>query len=181
MKEVNNMDMSTNDVYFMLGYDKPLPNIVKLNDIYNSHVPIGNQCTNNEHYDNVLSYRRDLSSGKLYRRFDYHTGDHAEFMAFCSEMHINYDNDTGRVERKNRDGYAAHINDMECYLNRTLFEKIFTAFPSFRPSTRYVPKKWKWMHYEYNKMVTYEGYIGLTDEQVKYMLELRKQVGYDHE
>lgn len=181
MKEVNNMDMSTNDVYFMFGYDKPLPNIVKLNDIYNSHVPIGNQYTVDNHTNRVASYLRDLSSGKLYRRFDYHTGDHAEFMAFCSEMYINYDNDTGRVERRNKDGYAAHIDDMKRFLNRTLFEKIFTAFSSFKPSTRYVPKKWKWMHYEYDKMVTYEGYIGLTDEQVKYMLELRKQVGYNHE
>jgi len=186
MKEVNNMDMSTNDVYFMLGYDtlsNNYGNVVRMNNIYNSNVPIGNQCTNNEHYDNVLSYRRDLSSGKLYRRFDYHTGDHAEFMAFCSEMHINYDNDTCGVERRNKDGYAAHIDDMKRFLNRTLFEKIFTAIStsSFKPSTRYVPKKWKWMQYEYDKMVTYEGYIGLTSEQVTYMLELRKQVGYNHE
>ena len=130
----------------------------------------------------VSSYLRDLSSGKLYRRFDYHTIDHAEFMAFCSEMHINYDNDTDRVERKNRDGYAAHINDMkQWYLNRSLFERIFTAFSPFEPSTRYVPRKWKWMQYEHDKMITYEGYIGLTDEQVTYMLELRKQVRYDHE
>lgn len=173
-----NKFISTDDAYYILGYNvisNNHGNVVRMNDIYNSNVPIGNQCTNNEHYNNVLSYRRDLSSGKLYRRFDYHTRDHAEFMAFCSEMHINYDNDTYGVERRNKDSYDEHIADMKRYLNKSVFKKIFTLF---KPSTSYVPKKWKWMHYEYDKMVTYEGYIGLTDEQVKYMLELRKQVGY---
>ena len=40
MKEVNNMDMSTNDVYFMLGYDtlsNNYGNVVRMNNIYNSN------------------------------------------------------------------------------------------------------------------------------------------------
>lgn len=172
------MNMSTNDVYYMLGYNKALPNMMKLNDIYNQNVPIGNQYTVDDHLSMTSGYNRDLNSGKLYRRFDYHTGDHAEFMAFCHEMHINYDNDTGRVKRENKEGYTAHINDMEYYLNKTFFEKLVDAFSSFKPSTRYIPRRWKWMQYEYDKMVTHEGYVGLSNDQVDYMMELRKQVGY---
>ena len=50
--------ISTDDAYYILGYNvisNNHGNVIRMNDIYNSNVPIGNQCTNNEHYNNVLS------------------------------------------------------------------------------------------------------------------------------
>jgi hypothetical protein len=157
-------NLTTNDAFHIYGHGT-YDGISGLeNDpvqIYNHSWPLGNQVTIGYHNDLIESVKRELASEKQFR-IDFHTGDTAQFIVFCSEMHINCDNQCSNYEFYNKLSYEEFKKypPNNSFIHKLLYGK------QLEFNGRNLPQKYKWMWWNGKELEIRESYLGLTNEQV---------------
>jgi hypothetical protein len=165
-------EMSTNEVFGMFGYYRNTDNLHG-DEIYNPYVPKGNQYTVEYHNSLVDDGKKRIDDESFKRpiRIDYHTGDTAQFMAFCDEMHINCDNDTSGAEFHNRSAYPKFVEKLN-YIKSLSF---FGRMSSHEFYTWELPRKHKYMVLYNGELTVKVEYVGITlsEEEIKEIEKIR--------